>query len=74
MKIPARYSPILFGAMLSAIMVTIITGIVVFSTQGISPEYPAQWFKGFSTAWPIAFPTVLVVAPFVRQVIAKITA
>jgi hypothetical protein len=73
MKIPARYSHLLFGGLLSSIMVTIISGTVVLINQGYDADFFARWFRGFITAWPIAFPTVLVVAPFVRRVVAKIT-
>lgn len=73
MKIPARYSNLLFGGMLSVIMVTIISGAVVFINQGYNEEFFTHWFKGFITAWPVAFPSVLVVAPFVRRVVARIT-
>ena len=72
-KIPARYSNLLFGGMLSMIMVTIISGAVLLVTQGVSPDFPAHWVKGFATAWPIAFPTVLVVAPFVRRIVVRFT-
>ena len=74
MKIPAQYSNLLFGGMLSAIMVTVISGTVVLVTHGLSPDFPLQWLKGFAIAWPIAFPTVLVVAPFVRNTVNKLTA
>jgi Protein of unknown function (DUF2798) len=74
MKIPARYSNVLFGGMLSIIMVTIISGAVVLINQGFDAEFFKRWLKGFITAWPVAFPSVLVVAPFVRKVVAKITA
>jgi hypothetical protein len=73
MKIPARHGHILFGALLSAIMVTVISGTVVLITQGYDTNFFSHWFKGFATAWPIAFPTVLFVAPFVRKVVAKVT-
>ncbi len=73
MKIPARYSNLLFGGMLSVIMVSIISGTVVLINQGYDAEFFARWFRGFATAWPIAFPTVLVVAPFVRRVVARVT-
>ena len=73
MKIPVRYGNILFGGILSIIMVTIISGAVVLVTEGFSPDFPAHWFKGFATAWPIAFPTVLVVAPWVRSIVSKMT-
>ena len=74
MKIPARYGNLLFGGMLSMIMVTVISGAVVLVTQGFGPDFPVHWLKGFAIAWPIAFPTVLVVAPFVRKIVAKLTA
>ena len=74
MRIPVRYSNLLFGAMLSMIMVTVISGAVVLVTQGLSANFLAQWFKGFAIAWPIAFPTVLVVAPLVRKIVARLTA
>lgn len=73
-KLPARYAPILFGALLSLIMVTIISGTVVLITHGYGEGFFLHWLQGFATAWPIAFPTVLFVAPFVRKVVAKITA
>lgn len=73
MKIPARYSNLLFGGMLSVIMVTIISGAVTFINQGYDADFFGRWLKGFATAWPIAFPSVLVVAPFVRRVVSKIT-
>ncbi len=73
MKIPAKYSNLLFGGMLSIIMVTIISGAVVFVNEGLTTDLPRQWLKGFASAWPIAFPTVLVVAPLVRKFVARIT-
>lgn len=73
MRIPAKYSNLLFGALLSTIMVTIISGTVVLVNQGLTPELPRQWLKGFATAWPIAFPSVLVIAPIVRKIVAKLT-
>lgn len=73
MKIPIRYSNLLFGGILSLIMFTIISGAVVLVTEGFSPDFPAHWFKGFATAWLIAFPTVLVVAPWVRRLVARMT-
>ena len=74
MKIPARYSHLLFGGLLSAIMVTIISGTVLLMNRGYGEGFFLDWLQGFATAWPVAFPTVLVVAPLVRRAVAKITA
>lgn len=73
MKIHPRYSNLLFGGILSAIMVTIISGTVVLVAHGLSTDFLLRWAQGFGAAWPIAFPTVLVVAPMVRKWVTKLT-
>ena len=74
MRIPARFAPLLFGALLSAVMVAIVSGFVLMTTQGIHPALPAQWLKSCVTTWPVAFPTVTVVAPWVRGIVGRMTA
>ena len=74
MRIPARYAPILFGAILSAIMVTIVSAFVLVTTQGFHSGLPAQWLKSFLVTWPVAFPTVTLVAPWVRKAVGRMTA
>ena len=74
MRIPARFAPILFGALLSVIMVAIVSAFVLATSQGIQPGFAAQWFKSCMTTWPVAFVAVTLVAPRVRQVVGRVTA
>lgn len=74
MRIPARFAPILFGALLSVIMVAIVSAFVLAITQGFHPGLPAQWLRSFTTTWPVAFVAVTLVAPWVRKVVARLTA
>jgi hypothetical protein len=74
MRIPARYASILFGAILSSIMVAIVSAFVLATTQGFHPGLPAQWLKSCLTTWPVAFPTVTLVAPWVRKAVGRMTA
>lgn len=74
MRLPARFAPILFGALLSVIMVAIVSAFVLATTQGIQPGFPAQWFRSCLTTWPVAFVAVTLVAPWVRQVVGRLTA
>ncbi len=74
MQIPARYAPIVFGAILSAIMVAIVSAFVLVTTQGIQPQFLAQWGRSCLMTWPVAFPTVTIVAPWVRRIVARVTA
>lgn len=73
MRIPARFAPIVFSALLSAIMVCIVSAFVLITSQGIHPGLPAQWLKSCITTWPVAFPTVAVVAPWVRRIVGRIS-
>lgn len=74
MRIPARFAPILFGALLSAIMVAIVSAVVLALNQGIQQGFLWQWLRSCVTTWPVAFPTVTLVAPWVRRVVGGMTA
>ena len=74
MHIPARFAPLLFSALLSAIMVCIVSAFVLTMAQGIHAGLPGQWLKSCMTTWPVAFPTVAVVAPWVRRIVGRLTA
>jgi uncharacterized protein DUF2798 len=74
MRIPARFAPILFSALLSVIMVGVVSAFVLTISQGLHPGLAAQWLKSCVTTWPVAFPTVAVVAPWVRRIVGRVTA
>ena len=73
MRIPARYSPILFGALLSAIMVAIVSAFVLATSQGLHAGFVAQWWRSCLSTWPIAFVSVTLLAPQVRKLVARFT-
>lgn len=74
MRIPRRHAPLLFGALLSAIMVTIVSAFVLLVNQGLQPDFAWQWAKACATTWPVAFPTVTLLAPRVRRFVERVTA
>lgn len=74
MRIPARYAPVVFGALLSAIMVALVSAFVIAVSGGVHQGFAAQWVKSCVTTWPVAFPTVTLVAPWVRGVVGRWTA
>lgn len=73
MRIPARFAPLLFSALLSAIMVCVVSAFVLSQSQGIHHGFAAQWARSCLTTWPVAFPTVAIVAPLVRRLVARVT-
>lgn len=71
--IPARYSNILFGFILSGLMSFIVSGIATASVLGLDAGFPMQWLTSWLTAWSVAFPTVLFVAPLARRLVGQLT-
>ena len=74
MRIPHRHAPIVFGAVLSAIMVTVVSAFVLIINDGFHAGFVAQWLKSCATTWVIAFPTVTLLAPRVRRFVEFVTA
>lgn len=74
MRIPARFAPILFGGLLSAIMTAVVSAFVLAINHGLHPDFAAQWLRSCAMTWPVAFPTVTLVAPLVRRVVGQVTA
>ena len=73
MRILVCFAPIIFGALLSAIMVAIVSAFVLITTQGFHAGFVMQWFKSCATTWPVAFVAVTLIAPWVRRVVARMT-
>jgi hypothetical protein len=74
MRIPHRFAPVVFGGLLSAVMVAVVSAVVLAINQGIHQGFLWQWLRSCLTTWPVAFPTVTVVAPWVRRVVGRLTA
>lgn len=74
MRIPSRFAPMLFGALLSAIMVALVSAFVLALQRGIGDGFLHQWLASCAKTWPIAFPTVTLVAPWVRRLVGRLTA
>ena len=69
---PARYAPILFGFVLSALMSFIVSGIATFRNFGFADGFFGLWVDAWLPSWLIAFPVVLVVAPVARRLVGMI--
>jgi hypothetical protein len=73
MRIPNRFAPLVFGGLLSVIMVAVVSAFVLALNQGLHDGFVSQWLRSCAMTWPIAFPTVTLVAPWVRRVVARVT-
>ena len=70
--LPKRYEHIAFGLLLSGFMSFLVAGFATLMAIGLVPDLALHWLKAWLPSWALAFPVVLVVAPFVRRVLAGI--
>jgi hypothetical protein len=69
-----RFSPVLFGLVLSALMSFIVSCIATFRNAGLVDGFLSLWINAWLPSWLIAFPTVLVVAPLARRLVGMLVA
>mgnify|MGYP003110686265 FL=1 len=72
--IPARFAPVVFGFILSGLMSCIVSGIATFRVLDAHDPMLASWLGAWIYSWMVAFPTVLLVAPLTRRIVAKLVA
>ena len=70
---PKRTAPALFGLILSGLMSLLVSGISTYRALGIGEGFAGTWIAACLTAWVVAFPVVLVVAPLARAAVARLT-
>jgi len=71
-KLPPRFGPVLFALFLSGIMSFLVSGIATARAVGLSDLFLYKWITAWLFAWAVAFPGVLVVAPLVRRLVARL--
>ncbi|WP_299684976.1 DUF2798 domain-containing protein [uncultured Tateyamaria sp.] len=71
--IPKKYAHIVFGLILSGMMSFLVSGISTYLAVGMIPGFLGEWIWAWLPSWAVAFPIVLVVAPFARRLVAAIT-
>jgi hypothetical protein len=63
---------VVFAILMSAIMTLIMTLWVSILNLGFSPDFLWKWARAFVMAWPVAFLSVLMIAPKVQKISAYI--
>jgi hypothetical protein len=69
-RLPARYGALLMPLILSLLMSAIVSFIATLKAAGMTPDVVGLWLGAWQISWLIAFPTLLIVLPFVRWIVA----
>ena len=65
--IPAKYGQITFIFFVSICMSCVVSGVSVLNTAGFVEAFFVLWMTAWVKSWVIAFPSLLIIAPLVRQ-------
>jgi hypothetical protein len=71
-KLTHRYHGIVMPLVLSAFMSFVISGIATFRAVGLDDAFLGTWMMSWGWSWAIAFPTLLIVLPMVRRIVALV--
>lgn len=71
-KLPARYAALVMPLVLSVLMTFVVSAISTLKSLGPTPAFLATWPSAWALSWLVAFPTLLVVLPLVRRVVALV--
>lgn len=69
-KLPARWNTLAIPFVLSIFMSCIVSFIATFRALGFSHDLVTGWMKAWGISWVVAFPTLLLVLPMVRKIVA----
>jgi len=73
-RIPRRFTPVLFGFVLSGLNTLIVTAITTYRNLGLHHAFATHWLTAYASAWPITFPTATIIAPWVRRLVDRLVA
>ncbi|MDR5891272.1 DUF2798 domain-containing protein [Halomonas mongoliensis] len=72
MFFPPRLAPLVFSVLMSVYMVTLMTFVITWVNTGLGEGFAGRWWRAFYIAWPIAFALILLGAPRLQRLAAKL--
>ena len=69
-RIPARYTPIVFAFFMAGIMALLMCFVIVGANSGLSAGYLMRVLHAYALAMPVAFICVLIVRPVVIKLVS----
>lgn len=73
-RLPARYAAVVMPFILSVLMTFVVSGIATLKALGPTVEFLQTWPGSWALSWLVAFPTLLLVLPLVRRLVALVVA
>ena len=72
LRLPARAAPLVHAFLLTGFMTVVVAGISTLVAVGFGAPMLVKWLQAWILSWAVAFPTILVVMPVVRRIVAAL--
>lgn len=69
-RLPARYGTVIMPLILSVVMTSIVSFIATIKTVGFAEDLLTLWLGAWEMSLLIAFPTLIIILPLVRKIVA----
>jgi len=73
-KLPARYASLVLPFFLTCVMTCVVSGISTLRVAGLGPGVLGTWMVSWAMSWTVAYPTMLLVLPTVKKLVAALVA
>lgn len=73
-RLPAHYAGIVMPFVLSVLMTFVVSAISTLKALGATAAFLTNWPAAWGLSWLVAFPTLLLVLPLVRRIVALVVA
>ncbi|MGH6760832.1 MAG: DUF2798 domain-containing protein [Phyllobacterium sp.] len=71
-KLPQSYARFVMPLVLSVFMSAIVSAVATVTSFGIGPDFVVNWPSAWGASWMVAFPSLLLILPFVRRIVGLI--
>jgi len=69
-KLPPRYASFLMPLVLSVFMSAIVSAVATATSVGVGSDFVINWPSAWGASWIVAFPSLLLLLPLVRRIVA----
>ncbi|MFU8818281.1 MAG: DUF2798 domain-containing protein [Desulfurivibrio sp.] len=72
-KLTPRHAPVLLAFFTSLLMSLLMSAVITLINLGPVEDFFRRWMTAWITAFVIAFPSILLVLPVARRIVARLT-
>ena len=70
--VSAKTFQLFFAVLMSSVTSSVVSGLTIIITKGITSDFFYLWLKSFIRAWPIVFISILIFVPLINSLLSSL--